>query len=54
MNSIGHEGQWLGFTNESRPIPQAEDVHSCSYYCERPACIKAQRDAFRDRLDDGK
>ena len=26
------------------------DVHSCSYYCDRPECIKAQRDELRDRL----
>ena len=24
--------------------------HSCSYYCDRPECIKAQRDELRDRL----
>ena len=29
------------------------DIHTCSYYCERPACIKAQRDAFRERLLQG-
>ena len=27
-----------------------QDVHSCSYYCDRPECIKAQRDELRDRL----
>jgi hypothetical protein len=26
------------------------DIHSCSYYCERPACIKAQRDKLREAL----
>jgi hypothetical protein len=26
------------------------DIHSCSYYCDRPACIKAQRDELRDRF----
>jgi hypothetical protein len=26
------------------------DIHSCSYYCERPACIKAQRDELRARV----
>ena len=26
------------------------NVHSCSYYCDRPECIKAQRDELRDRL----
>lgn len=23
------------------------DIHSCSYYCDRPNCVKAQRDWFR-------
>ena len=26
------------------------DIHSCGYYCDRPACIKAQRDEMRDKL----
>lgn len=26
------------------------DIHSCSYYCDRPACVKAQRDELRDRF----
>ena len=26
------------------------DIHSCSYHCDRPECIKAQRDELRDRL----
>jgi hypothetical protein len=26
------------------------DIHSCGYYCDRPACIKAQRDEMRDGL----
>ena len=26
------------------------DVHTCSYYCERPECVKAQRDELRERL----
>jgi hypothetical protein len=25
------------------------DIHSCSYYCDRPKCIKAQRDELRDK-----
>jgi hypothetical protein len=24
-------------------------LHTCSYYCDRPECIKAQRDELRDR-----
>ena len=27
------------------------DIHSCSYYCDNPLCIKAQRDRFRDLLE---
>jgi len=23
------------------------ELHSCNYYCERPACIKVQRDEMR-------
>ena len=26
------------------------DIHSCSYHCDKPECIKAQRDELRDRL----
>jgi hypothetical protein len=26
------------------------DIHSCSLYCERPECVKAQRDELRDKL----
>ena len=25
------------------------DIHSCSYYCDWPECVKAQRDELRDR-----
>jgi hypothetical protein len=28
----------------------ATDIHSCSYYCDRPACIQAQRDELRARV----
>lgn len=28
----------------------SHDVHSCSFWCDLPACIKAQRDELRDRL----
>ena len=27
-----------------------DDIHTCSYECERPACIKAQRDELAKRL----
>ena len=26
------------------------EIHSCSYYCDRPECIKAQRDELLERL----
>jgi hypothetical protein len=26
------------------------DIHSCSYHCDKPECIKAQRDELRERL----
>lgn len=30
-------------------------IHTCSYYCTRPACIAAQRDELREKLfDDNK
>jgi hypothetical protein len=29
---------------------QMTDIHSCSYHCDRPECIKAQRDELRERL----
>ena len=28
-----------------------EQVHTCSYYCDRPGCLKDQRDELRDRLE---
>lgn len=26
------------------------DIHSCGYYCDRPLCVKAQRDELREKL----
>lgn len=28
------------------------NIHSCSYYCHIPECIKAQRDELRDKFVD--
>jgi len=28
----------------------SDDIHSCSYYCDRPACVKEQRDELRQRV----
>ena len=25
------------------------EIHSCSYYCDRPECTKAQRDELREK-----
>jgi len=32
--------------SEAKPMT----IHSCSYYCHQPECIKAQRDELRDKL----
>ena len=26
------------------------DIHSCGYFCDRPLCIKAQRDELRNKM----
>ena len=26
-------------------------IHTCSYYCERPECVRAQRDELRQKLE---
>jgi len=26
-------------------------IHTCSYYCDRPECVKAQRDELRQKLE---
>jgi hypothetical protein len=28
----------------------SNDIHTCSYYCTRPACIAAQRDELREQF----
>ena len=28
-----------------------KDVHTCSYYCMHPACVIAQRDYLRDKVE---
>lgn len=27
-----------------------EEIHSCSYYCDRPECIRKQRDELREGI----
>lgn len=29
----------------------ANTIHTCSYYCERPGCVRAQRDELWERLE---
>jgi hypothetical protein len=29
-------------------------IHTCSYYCDRPDCIRAQRDELRQKLEQEK
>jgi O-succinylbenzoate synthase len=53
-----------GWVEESDPVAQdlkaalaetnQDEIHSCSYYCINPACIKAQRDELRDKLENMK
>jgi len=26
-------------------------IHTCSYYCDRPECVKAQRDELRQKFE---
>jgi len=26
-------------------------IHTCSYYCDRPECIRAQRDELRQKFE---
>ena len=28
----------------------ADTTHTCSYHCERPECVRAQRDELRERV----
>ena len=28
-----------------------DDIHSCGYYCTRPACVLAQRNELRGKLE---
>jgi hypothetical protein len=58
------ERGWVGLSDERlMEMPKQEpmafdvtidgdetDIHSCSLYCDRPACIKAQRDELRDKM----
>lgn len=29
---------------------ELDDIHSCSYYCDRPECVKSQRDELREAI----
>lgn len=32
-------------------MSQQDDIHSCSYHCDRPGCIKSQRDELRGLVE---
>lgn len=36
-----------------RPLEHvvSPDIHTCSYYCDRPECMKRQRDELRDWME---
>jgi hypothetical protein len=36
--------------SEQSANPSATDTHSCSLFCDEPACIKSQRDELRESL----
>lgn len=31
------------------PRPKPIEEHTCNYYCNRPQCIRSQRDELRDK-----
>lgn len=31
-------------------MPAPQDIHSCSWFCELPNCVLAQRDELRERI----
>lgn len=46
-----HRGMCISCFHDEACHRQGEnmtDIHTCSYYCHRPECIKAQRDQMRD------
>lgn len=55
-NADDEQRQWMDDLRAAADIIERIDtarddrVHSCSYYCDRPACIRAQRDELRDAL----
>lgn len=32
-------------------VDRDSDIHTCSYYCIRPECIRRQRDELRDQVE---
>ncbi len=35
-------------------VDMTKTIHSCSLYCDRPECIRQQRDMLRDALESGR
>ena len=46
-----HSAEQLHAYSLAVAAAMACDIHSCSYYCTRPACVAAQRDELRERLE---
>jgi hypothetical protein len=32
-------------------LKPTDELHTCSYECDRPECVRAQRDELRDRVE---
>jgi len=46
--------EWEG-VKKAKDVLEKEyfrDIHTCSYFCTRPACIAAQRDELREKYFD--
>lgn len=57
LKNIVHTGDpeimFNGLTEaETSATASVADIHSCSYFCDRPECIKTQRDELRQMFDE--
>lgn len=48
------DGHWCAQAIRKGGGKDPDRIHSCSYYCMNPACIQAQRDELRDKLENMK
>ena len=53
-DNVDRPGLKAALCIELEPVAQPEqpsdEIHSCSFFCDLPACIKTQRDLLRDQL----